>query len=52
VTLDRVEIGPLSFEHVPASVNEGDAPNSLLGMHLLQRLGSLEIRDDALTLRR
>jgi len=36
---------------VPATVNEGELRDSLLGMHLLERLGSIEIRNDRLTIR-
>lgn len=52
VRLSQIRIGPLRFDDLPASVNEGDLRQSLLGMGLLERLGSLEISGDTLTLRR
>jgi aspartyl protease family protein len=52
VRLDRVVIGPIAFDNVEAWVNEGDLGNSLLGISLLERLGSVEIRNDTLTIRR
>jgi aspartyl protease family protein len=52
VQLDRVVIGPIAFDKVNAWVNEGDLGNSLLGISLLERLGSVEIRNDTLTIRR
>jgi aspartyl protease family protein len=52
VHLDRVVIGPLVFDNVEAWVNEGDLGDSLLGISLLERLGSVEIRNDTLTIRR
>ena len=52
VRLRELRIGPWSFYDVPASVNEGALGQSLLGMRLLDQLGSLEISNDTLTLRR
>jgi aspartyl protease family protein len=52
VTLPELRIGPLRFSNVPASVTEGALRHSLLGMRLLERLGSLEIKNDTLTIRR
>jgi aspartyl protease family protein len=51
VELADLRIGPLSFGRVPASVNEGDMRQSLLGMRLLARLSSIEISGDTLTIR-
>jgi aspartyl protease family protein len=51
VRLREIRIGALRFEDVPAFVNEGELGQSLLGMHLLERLSSLEIRNDKLILR-
>jgi aspartyl protease family protein len=52
IRLDHVVIGPIAFDNVEAWVNEGDLGNSLLGISLLERLGSVEIRNDTLTIRR
>jgi aspartyl protease family protein len=52
VQLEQVRIGPLQFDHVPATVNEGDLRESLLGMRLLERLSTIEISKDVLTIRR
>ena len=51
VTLDQLRIGSLHFTSVPAAVNAGGLRDSLLGMRLLERLGSIEIRKDVLTIR-
>jgi aspartyl protease family protein len=51
VVLDQVKIGSIRFERVPASVSAGGLRDSLLGMHLLERLSSIEIRKDTLTIR-
>ena len=52
VRLQQMAIGPLVFSDVPASVNEGELRESLLGMRLLERLSSIEIRNDTLIIRR
>jgi aspartyl protease family protein len=52
IELGELRIGPLSFEHVAAWVNEGDLRQSLLGMTFLERLSSVELRGDRLTIRR
>jgi aspartyl protease family protein len=52
VTLDSVQIGPLSANAVPAWVNEGDLDQSLLGMSYLSTLGRIEIKGDTLILER
>lgn len=52
VRLGRIRIGPLSFDDVEAWVNEGNLGESLLGISLLEKLGSVEIRNDTLTIRR
>ena len=36
---------------VRASINEGDLDESLLGMHFLERLAEVTIKDGVLTLR-
>jgi aspartyl protease family protein len=51
VELDELQIGPLAYRHVGASVNEGEMHQSLLGMRFLDRLSSVEIRGDSLTVR-
>jgi aspartyl protease family protein len=51
VTLREIRIGSIRFSDVPASVNEGDLDHSLLGMHLLERLSSIEIRKDQLIIK-
>jgi aspartyl protease family protein len=51
VTLDEIRIGTIAFSKVPASVNEGDLGQSLLGMHLLEKLSSIEIRKDQLIIK-
>ena len=51
VTLDQLRIGSIRFTDVPAAVSAGGLRDSLLGMRLLERLGSIEIRKDVLTIR-
>jgi len=51
VELADLRIGPLSFDHIPASVNEGEMRQSLLGMRLLGSLSSITISNDTLTIR-
>ena len=50
VVLNELRIGSIRMDHVPASVNAGPARESLLGMRVLDRLSSVEIRKDTLTL--
>jgi aspartyl protease family protein len=52
VRLRELRIGPWRFQNVPASVNEGQLGQSLLGMRFLDQLGSLEISQGTLILRR
>ena len=52
VRIDRMVIGPIAMDNVGAWVNEGDLGSSLLGISLLERFGSVEIRNDTLTIRR
>jgi len=52
VRLDHLAIGPLTFDGLPASVNQGPMEQSLLGMRLLEQFSSLEIANDTLILRR
>jgi aspartyl protease family protein len=51
VVVNELQIGSIRLQHVPASVNAGLARESLLGMRVLDRLSSVEIRKDTLTLR-
>jgi aspartyl protease family protein len=51
IQLHQIRIGPIAFDDVPASINEGDLAQSLLGMRLLERL-SIEIKNDTLVIRR
>ena len=52
VRLKEIRIGPIAFEDLPASVNEGELGQSLLGMRLLERFSSIEIRNDRLIITR
>jgi len=52
IQLRELRIGPLVYEHVDAWVNEGELRQSLLGMSLLARLSSVELKGDSLTIRR
>jgi len=52
VTLDALQVGPLTAHGVHAWVNEGDLDQSLLGMSYLSTLGRVEIRGDTLILER
>ncbi|MFI4996396.1 MAG: TIGR02281 family clan AA aspartic protease [Hyphomicrobiales bacterium] len=51
VRLKEIRIGQIRFSDVQASVNEGELRHSLLGMHLLEQLSSIEIRKDRLIIR-
>jgi len=51
ILLDAFEIGPFFQENVRAVVNAGELDISLLGMDLLNRFSSIEIRDGSLFLR-
>ncbi len=52
VRLGAIEIGPIRFDDLPASVNQAAMRGSLLGMSFLDRLRSYEVRDGTLILRR
>lgn len=52
VILDRVQLGDIVDRGFPASVNGGAMDGSLLGMAYLERFSSIEIKDNALVLRR
>ena len=51
VTLRRLDVGPLRFSDIRASVNEGQMRGSLLGMSFLRQFRSYEVKDGVLTLR-
>ncbi|HVO16849.1 MAG TPA: TIGR02281 family clan AA aspartic protease [Alphaproteobacteria bacterium] len=51
VTLPSVAIGPARFDDVRAYVSDGNFAGSLLGMSLLGRFRSYEVKDGTLTLR-
>lgn len=51
VTLTSLKIGPIVMTDVRASVNEGDLDESLLGMHFLEKLAEVSIKNGVLTLR-
>ncbi len=52
IHLDSLAVGPIVFYDLPASVNEADMGESLLGMTFLRKLESYEVRRDLLILRR
>jgi aspartyl protease family protein len=51
VRLADLRIGPIAMTDVPASVNEGDLDQSLLGMRFLEKLAEVTIRNGVMTLR-
>jgi aspartyl protease family protein len=51
VTLKKLTLGPVTFDRVRAYVSDGDFAGSLLGLSLLRRFHSYEVRDGTLTLR-
>lgn len=50
IRLRQLSIGPISMHDLPASVNEADMPESLLGMEFLKRLRSWSVEGSELTL--
>jgi aspartyl protease family protein len=52
ITLDLLQVGPLTAHGVHAWVTEGDLDQSLLGMSYLSTLGRVEIRGNTLILER
>lgn len=52
VTLDEVRLGSITDTRVPASVNEGEMAQSLLGMRYLQRFSQITIAGNKLILTR
>ena len=51
VLIRSLELGDIRLANVRALVNEEALPHSLLGVNVLERLGSYEVRDGVLTLR-
>lgn len=51
VRLNSIAVGPIQFHDLPASVNDAELSNSLLGISFLERLGSYEVRRDVMLLR-
>jgi aspartyl protease family protein len=51
VTLAEIVVGPIRVTQVNASISEGGAEGSLLGMSFLQRLSGYEVSGDTLTLK-
>lgn len=51
VTIERLGLGPVSTEHVPAVVAEEGLEISLLGQSYLSRVGSVGIEGDRMVLR-
>lgn len=49
-SLDTVQLGPFSHQNIPASINEGEMPGSLLGMRYLSLFDRIEISGDQMTL--
>lgn len=52
IRLRELAIGPIVVTDVPALVNAGEMSDPLLGMRLLERMSSVEIKNGRLTLRR
>lgn len=52
VRLSEVQLGEVRDFDVPAVVNDGEMPQSLLGMGYLQRWGRIEIANNELILKR
>ena len=52
ITLNKVEVGNIKFENVPASVNSAEMGTALLGMSFLRRFQKYEFYQDKLILTR
>jgi aspartyl protease family protein len=50
-SLTSMSIGPIELSNVPASINQSDMRDSLLGMSFLKQMASFEIQGRKLTLR-
>jgi aspartyl protease family protein len=51
IRLDFIAVGQIRMLDFPASVNEADMTDSLLGMSFLSRLRSFEVRDGLFIMR-
>jgi aspartyl protease family protein len=49
--IKTLQVGAVSFANVPATINKAPIGESLLGMSFLNRLASVEIKDNKMTLR-
>ncbi|MBL4542721.1 MAG: TIGR02281 family clan AA aspartic protease [Rhodobacteraceae bacterium] len=52
VALDEMQLGPFIDRGVPAAVNDGQMPHSLMGMSYLSRFGRIEIVGNKMILSR
>ncbi len=52
VRLDSLSLGPITDRDIPASINEGDLDQSLLGMAYLHRFSNIQFADGHLILSR
>ena len=52
VRLREVAIGPVVLRDVPAQINDGSQQEPLLGMEFLKRIGTFEISNGILTIRK
>jgi aspartyl protease family protein len=50
--LEKLEIGPIAMNDVPAQFNDGELLQPLLGMEFLKRMSTVEIESGVLTIRR
>jgi len=50
VSLDKLEVGNVEFNNIPASVNQSDMGTSLLGMNFLRKFRRYEFYQDQLIL--
>lgn len=51
IKLEEVSVGSITISDVTASISKGELGNSLLGMSFLNRLSTVEVRNDKLILR-
>jgi aspartyl protease family protein len=52
VALDEMQLGPFIDRGVPAAINDGQMPHSLMGMSYLSRFGRIEIVGNKMILSR
>jgi clan AA aspartic protease (TIGR02281 family) len=50
VRLQRLEIGPIVMNDLPAQINDGELLQPLLGMEFLKRMSAIEIKNGTLTI--